>query len=485
MGAMVRGGAVFAVFVAASIAAIVAVYAISTIGIFDHVPRNYNEGWNAYWAQAVLDGKPLYPAWDEPRVNNYPPLSFYVVAALSLATRDVIVSGRLISLAGILVTAFNVGAISAALTRSKSSGLVAALFFLMAAGVWFQNYVAMNDPQWLGHAVQTTGALIVLARVEGRRSLAPVVLGAALMFLGCVVKHNLLVLPLAVWGLLFIKDRKACLVMTLTFLVLGCAFLILALAMYGRPFLEQVLAYQRVIRFVRGLRYLFQFAFVLAPALVFALLNLALSPGDWRSRFPSVYTLLACLLGGFALFGEGTYYNVLFDAAIATALTVGSLFNLLPALLESGGVGPALSPTLVALMLFAPMAANFNELTAASERAVARPGEAPLARSVVEALAGAKGPVACEIPAWCFWAGRPFAYDVFNMAERAKHGGNEEARFAEEVASGYYAAIETQSNARLTEEKTNRAYWDALTRKYQLIISQPTEFWVRKTAGPS
>ena len=53
---MVRGGAVFAVFVAASIAAIVAVYAISTIGIFDHLPRNYNEGWNAYWAQAVLNG---------------------------------------------------------------------------------------------------------------------------------------------------------------------------------------------------------------------------------------------------------------------------------------------------------------------------------------------------------------------------------------------------------------------------------------------
>ena len=485
MGAMVRGGAVFAVFVAASIAAIVAVYAISTVGIFDHLPRNYNEGWNAYWAQAVLDGKPLYPAWDEPRVNNYPPLSFYVVAALSLATRDVIVSGRLISLAGILVTAFNVGAISAALTRSKSSALVAALFFLMAAGVWFQNYVAMNDPQWLGHAVQTTGALIVLARVEGRRSLAPVVLGAALMFLGCVVKHNLLVLPLTVWGLLFIKDRKACLVMTLTVLVLGCAFLLLALAIYGRPFFEQVLAYQRVIRFVRGVRYLFQFAFVLAPALVFALLNLALSPGDWRSRFPSVYALLACLLGGFALFGEGTYYNVLFDAAIATALTVGSLFTVLPELLESGGVGPALSPTLVALVLFAPMAVNVNELTAASERDVTLPGERRSPAPSWRRWPARRDRSHARFPAWCFWADRPFAYDVFNMAERAKRGGNEEARFANEVASGYYAAIETQSNARLTEEKTNRAYWDSLTRKYQLIISQPTEVWVRKTAGPS
>ena len=71
------------------------------------------------------------------------------------------------------------------------------------------------------------------------------------------------------------------------------------------------------------------------------------------------------------------------------------------------------------------------------------------------------------------------------MAERAKLGGNEEARFEGQVASGYYAAIETQSNVRLTEEKTNRAYWDSLTRKYQLTISEPTEVWVRKAAGPS
>ena len=483
--ASVRGGAIFAVFVAAAVAAIVAIYAISTIGIFDHVARNYNEGWNAYWAQAVLERQPLYPAWDEPWVNNYPPLSFYVVAAVSLATRDVIVAGRLISLAGIFATAFNIGAISAALTRSRSSGLVAALFFLMAAGVWFQNYVAMNDPQWLGHGVQTAGALLVLTRVERRRSLAPVLLGAALMFLGCVVKHNLLVLPLTVWGLLLIKDRKACLAMTLTFLGLGCAFLVLALAMYGRPFFEQVLGYQRVIRFIRGARFLLQFAFVLAPALAFAALNLALAPGGWRSRFPSVYALLACLIGGFALFGEGTYYNVLFDAAIATALTVGSLFNVLPELLESGGVSPALSPTLAALVLFAPLAANFNELIAAGERDATRPSETPLARSVVDALAGAKGPVACEIPAWCFWAGKPLAYDVFSMAERAKRGGNEEARFVDRVAGGYYAAIETQSKARLTEENTNRVYWDALTRKYQLIISEPTEVWVRKTPAPA
>jgi hypothetical protein len=467
MGAIVRGRTVFAVFIATAIVAILAIYAISTIGIFDHIDRNYNEGWNAYQVQAVLNGQPLYPAWDEPWVNNYPPLSFYVVAALSLATHDVIVSGRLLSLAGILATGFNVGAISAALTRNKLNGLVAALFFLMAVGVWFQNYVAMNDPQWLGHGVQTTGALILLAGAQGRRLLAPVVLGAALMFLGCVVKHNLVILPLTVWGLLFIRDRQACLIMTVVFVLLGCAFLLFAFAIYGRPFFEQVLDYQRVMRFVRGVRYLTGFAAIVVPAVVFALLNLALSPADWRSRFPSIYTLFACLLGACALFGEGTNYNILFDAVIAMSLTVGSLFGVLPGLLESGGVRPALTSTLSALLLFAPVVAKLSELIAPSESAIMRP------------LADAKGPVACEILAWCYWANKPHAYDVFGMAERAKLGGKEEARFVEEVESGHYAAIETQSNARLTEQK-NRAYWDALNRNYQLVITEPTEVWLRK-----
>src|SRR5512145_1184156 len=34
--------------------------------------RGYNEGWNAYHAEAVLSERPLYPAPDELFPNNYP-----------------------------------------------------------------------------------------------------------------------------------------------------------------------------------------------------------------------------------------------------------------------------------------------------------------------------------------------------------------------------------------------------------------------------
>ena len=470
---------VWKLFVGAAIVALALTYVFLNIRLFDQVSLNYNEGWNAYKAQAVLTWQPLYPTWDQPWVNNYPPLSFYLVAALSLLTHDVIIAGRILCLVGILATGFNVGALSAALTQNRRAGLVAALFFFLAVALWFTTFVGLDDPQWLGHGIQTTGALILLARLRERRSLAPVVIGAAVMFLGCLVKHNILVLPLTVWGFLFFVDRKAFLTMSAVFAVLGCAFLAFAAAVYGHPFFEQMLNYQRVIRLNREVHALFA-SYVLVPALAFAALNGALSDGGWRSRFPSIYVLLACAVGCVELMGEGCDYNQLFDVAIATALTVGSLFDVLPGLLERGGVAQGLSLTLTAVMLFTPVASMLYQLRDPlwynSRRAV----EAPLARSVIATLAEAEGPVACQMLAWCFWADKPMAYDVFNMAERAKKGGDEEARFVNQVANGYFAAIQTQSGAASVEGQT-LPFWRALTRNYRRVISDPTDVWVRET----
>src|ERR1700712_1766711 len=68
-----------------------------------HVPRDPNEGWNAYLAHAAMTGAPLYP--QGLMVNNYPPLSFYVVGALGSLTGDPIMAGRLLSAVGFLVSA--------------------------------------------------------------------------------------------------------------------------------------------------------------------------------------------------------------------------------------------------------------------------------------------------------------------------------------------------------------------------------------------
>jgi hypothetical protein len=44
-----------------------------------HIPRDYNEEWIAYHSFAAITGSILYPPAHALTINNYPPLSFYLV----------------------------------------------------------------------------------------------------------------------------------------------------------------------------------------------------------------------------------------------------------------------------------------------------------------------------------------------------------------------------------------------------------------------
>src|SRR5260370_33126607 len=57
-----------------------------------------NEGWNAYHADAAVGGGALYPSPDTLIVNNYPPLSFYVLGLLGRVFCDPLYVGRVLSL---------------------------------------------------------------------------------------------------------------------------------------------------------------------------------------------------------------------------------------------------------------------------------------------------------------------------------------------------------------------------------------------------
>src|SRR5215813_12502205 len=61
-----------------------------------------NEGWNAYHADAAMGGGALYPSPDTLIVNNYPPLSFYVLGGLGKVFGDSLYVGRLVSLLSVL-----------------------------------------------------------------------------------------------------------------------------------------------------------------------------------------------------------------------------------------------------------------------------------------------------------------------------------------------------------------------------------------------
>ena len=72
---------------------------LAIIGL--HVPLDPNEGWNAYLAAAAMAGH-AYPDAHGYVVNNYPPLSFYLVGVAGRIVGDNIIAGRIVSLIAFL-----------------------------------------------------------------------------------------------------------------------------------------------------------------------------------------------------------------------------------------------------------------------------------------------------------------------------------------------------------------------------------------------
>jgi len=63
---------------------------------FLNIEIENNEGWNAYFADAVMRKMPLYPSAAQLITNNYPPLSFYIVGLAGQLIRDSVLAGNLV-----------------------------------------------------------------------------------------------------------------------------------------------------------------------------------------------------------------------------------------------------------------------------------------------------------------------------------------------------------------------------------------------------
>ncbi len=154
-------------------------------------PLDPNEGWNAAHAIAAVTGRTLYPRPPSLMVNNYPPLSFYLVGALARLKGDFVVAGRAVSLLAFLVTCGGIATVLRLFSTGPRGMLLAVLFFAAVLLIG-SDYVAMDDPQMLGHALQLT-AFVLLLR-------ARLIWSALLFALSLFVKHNLLALPIAATG---------------------------------------------------------------------------------------------------------------------------------------------------------------------------------------------------------------------------------------------------------------------------------------------
>ena len=393
-------------------------------GLFRYVPRDYNEGWNAYWSQVVLAGGQLYPPADSAIANNYPPLFFYVVAPLGRLMGDQIFAGRLIDVLSLFAMAVNVYAWLTITRSPRIVGAFGALLLLAAFVRYSPEYSVMDDPQLLAHATMLTASTLLWRADFSRRALIGAVV---LMILAGLIKHLLLALPIAttLWIAAYRRDRLASWILA-GGVGIAVALTVLYLA-YGPPFFQGLMSgrtYSRYLAISRSRHALVNFLPVIAMA-VPALWSLAPScpwPGlRRRTVFVLMYFLVASLIGCAAAGGASIDRNVFFDVLIAACLGAALGLQSLSLIAQKAGVQQSRrTPALVALVLAGFLAFQaLLRLPADIATIRALPSNEGQALSDVRLIRElGHGAVACETLALCYWAGSPFRVDFFNYGQK-------------------------------------------------------------------
>jgi hypothetical protein len=375
-------------------------------------PLDPNEGWNAAHALSLLAGQGLYPPPHSLMVNNYPPLSFYLVAALTKATGDAVIAGRILAMAAFLASCAGLALILRPMGATARAQCAAILFFA-ATLLTASDYVGMADPQLLAHAVQLAALLLAL---RGKTVLAALIFAVSLL-----VKHNLLALPLATFAWLYGRDRHA----GLRFAAMGIAVIAAAMMVfrlvYGTSLLT-VLSSSRLMAWSNiGLAVTHLWWAVLPLGLLFFLRN------PCRS-FCVTYAGIALALGLIFSAGDGVDANAFFDLAIACALAMGLASDSVP-----------LRAALCALALPVFLVWNFHgnnffftgDFRGQSARDIAF-------------LKSHPGPALCEQLSLCLWAGKKAEVDVFNIGEQIKTGARDPATLMRMIATRHFAVLQLE-----------------------------------------
>jgi hypothetical protein len=384
------------------------------------IPLDYNEGWNAFHAARAMAGAPLYPPPAAFVTNNYPPLSFYLVGALGTWLGDHVIAGRVIALASLVVATVNVGLIARALGTTAATAVFASLLFVGYHSAHTAGYIAMNDPQWLAHALMTTGMLVF---VRGWRERRGMLAALALMLAAGLVKQALIPFPLAATLWLLLHARAAvCRWLVLAAMLLAGALVVLYL-LHGpsvfHALLNDVRQYSLGRLADRVDRYL-------TPALVLLGSTVLLAALEFRR--PQIKLIV--LYVGFSLFiavisfgGSGVEYNLLFDAiigmTIATALAIDRVSQRIPATLMPGSMARAAAMFAILPIVLVPAPIRFAESQTFLRQLPALQAEVA---ADIALLAARPGPVACETLALCYWAGKSFEVDFFNLGQKFAKG---------------------------------------------------------------
>jgi Dolichyl-phosphate-mannose-protein mannosyltransferase len=371
-----------------------------------------NEGWNAYHADAAVGGGALYPSPDTLIVNNYPPLSFYVIGWLGNLFGDPLYVGRVLS----LIATLGLGVLIARVVRQLGSGQAGAA----VAGIWFvatmarsyNRFVGMNDPQLAGQLVMVAALSWFLARDKDGRSSEPPIL---LMVLAGFWKHNIIAVPATVLAWLWLRDGRRALRPTVVGVAAALVGLAICVAVYGDVFLANLLT-PRPTRLMRAISGIGRSQWIL-PALAIWAIWAWSERKIFAARFTALYVGIAFAAYLAQWTGEDILDNAQFDLVIATAIGLGVAFDRAAATAFARRFGVETARATVVLILVLRLVATargepFLILFDPGYRAEFY-AHAQVARDEAARVAAIPGPVACDLKVVCRMARKPFVYDDF------------------------------------------------------------------------
>lgn len=413
--------------------------------LFSNIPIDYNEGWNAFQSSHLLQGKPLYPEYDALVSNNYPPLFFYLSASLGVLVGDELIAGRIISLISLFAVAGLVGVCILEMGGRRTEAAVISLFVLIFVAMVAGHYVAMADPQWLAHAVQLFG-LYLLLKSQNRGSLF--YLSIFMMVVAGFIKHNLIVLPLAVFLWLLVSDRAS----VARFMAVGLSatgFLLFTFTtVHGMNFLHGLFLDCREWHLEHVSRMIHRRFAEFSGVLMLGISGCILLPQSETRILLLFYFILACLWGAFISGGSGVDVNALFDVVIAAALIAGALLrhadrmeyrsqsrtSLFSVFVLAGLV------TTVAMPLPYKMIKVLEFWKTSNLKIVAIAND-------IRYLSDTQGPAMCETLALCYWADKTFEVDFFMTGQKIKAGVIDRSKLTKLIESGYFSVIQISHNS--------------------------------------
>ncbi len=420
-------------FATAAVIALLAAIAMMTgplAAATRYIPLNYNEGWNAYWADAAMHGQPLYPDAESPVVDNYPPISFFVVGLAGKMIGDNVMAGRLIAVIALFAISANLFLWLRLANSSRHAAAMGAAFFLAGFAALAPQYVGMNDPQLLAHAIMLSGlSLLWRAPFKVRN----IIIASVLMLCAGFTKQLLIPLPIALTLWYLVHSRKALLVwLVASAISLSVAYALLSHA-YGSQFLQNLTGAREysIHRGVSAAKHAFgqlwSLLLVAAPCMLLVYRSHRSNRAHAAGEFSLLYLVIAGLIGTTAAGALGVNNNAFFDLLIAACMCASIGIESLPSILAGRWPGNGASQAISFLVLLVASTFVFHAAHAVAEtrRRLARlDSDERQTLAQIEQLSqwGRDRHVACELLEMCYWAHLPLELDMFNYGVRLRLG---------------------------------------------------------------